>query len=261
MWKKVISSVIQNHPWRMLPTRSSTSVSSAVNSMILRSLKEHYHEVSKMSPPPKVNPPSSFTILKGALDGNGPVLRKSYGEEEISISVMRMANIIPRADKDDDGDVDDEDINQLFIHVDISKPGQSDSLHFLCGLYPDALGIHSVSMRPKDENFASVSMTVPSTYNGPVFDLLELEKDELLTSDASVELYEPELERYKLRMPKDIDERMRDAFHGYIEERGVNDSLFLFLQAWLYVKDHRNLMRWFKSVGTFITENKSTKEA
>jgi hypothetical protein len=45
---------------------------------------------------------------------------------------------------------------------------------------------------------------------------------------------------------------MRDAFHGYIEERGVNDSLFKFLQAWLYVKEHRNLMRWFKTMGLFI---------
>ncbi|PON79825.1 Mitochondrial glycoprotein [Parasponia andersonii] len=238
MWKKVLSYALQNQPWRMLPSRTSTSttVSSAVNAMLLRSLKEHYLEVSKMSPPPKVNPPSPFTIVKGALDGNGPVLRRSYGEEEISISVMRLANIIPGVDKDGDGDIDgdgDDDVNQLFLHVDVSKPGQAESLHFLCGLYPDALGIHSVSMRPKVDTSASdsdsASIVVPSTYNGPVFE--------------------------------DIDERMRDAFHGYIEERGINDSLFPFLQAWLYVKDHRNLMRWFKSVGTFINENESAKEA
>ena len=33
---------------------------------------------------------------------------------------------------------------------------------------------------------------------------------------------------------RDLDERMRDALHGYIEERGINESLFPFLQAWLY---------------------------
>ncbi|CAN7069983.1 unnamed protein product [Brassica oleracea var. botrytis] len=43
---------------------------------------------------------------------------------------------------------------------------------------------------------------------------------------------------------------MRDVFHSFLEERGVNESLFPFLQAWIYVKDHRNLLRWFKSVGT-----------
>ncbi|KAJ6983595.1 hypothetical protein NC653_026421 [Populus alba x Populus x berolinensis] len=36
----------------------------------------------------------------------------------------------------------------------------------------------------------------------------------------------------------ELDERMRDAFHGFIEERGVDEKLFNFLQAWLYVKEH-----------------------
>lgn len=55
---------------------------------------------------------------------------------------------------------------------------------------------------------------------------------------------------------RELDEKVRDAFHLYIEARGINEKLFPFLQAWLYVKDHRNLVRWFKSVGTFISEPK-----
>ncbi|XP_043699951.1 mitochondrial acidic protein MAM33 [Telopea speciosissima] len=219
MWKKVFASASGAlHPWRMVPHRKS-SVYTAVDSIILRSLKEHYLEVSKMTQPPKVNPPSPFAIVKGALDNNGPVLQRTYGDEEISISVMRLANIIPGGG---DGD-DDDGINQLFLHVDVSKPGRDDSLHFLCGLYPDALGIHSVSLRPKLQS--SQLLVVPSKYSGPVF--------------------------------QDLEERMRDALHNYVEQRGVNESLFPFLQAWLYVKDHRNLMRWFKTTGTFINERKS----
>lgn len=190
--------------------------------MLLRSLKEHYLEVSKMTPPPKVNPPEPFTVVKGALDANGPVLRRSYGDEQITISVMRLANIIPGGGAAADAD-DADDINQLFLHVDVSKPGQKESLLFLCGLYPDALGIHSVSIRPMADD--SDSAALRSTYTGPLFE--------------------------------DLDEGMRDAFHSYIEERGVGDNLFPFLRAWLYVKDHRNLMRWFKSVGSFVKENKS----
>ena len=111
-----------------------------------------------------MSPPSPFTIIKGALDSNGPVLERTYGKEEISIYVMRLANIIPgEGDDPEEGDA----INQLFLHVDVSKPGQEDSLHFLCGLYPDALGIHSVSMRPKLDSSEDV---VPSKYNGPVFE-------------------------------------------------------------------------------------------
>ncbi|PSS02724.1 Mitochondrial acidic protein [Actinidia chinensis var. chinensis] len=223
MWRQVARGALQ--PWSMIASRrsSSSSVSSTVNSILLRSLKEHYLEVSKMTPPPKVSPPSPFTIIKGALDHSGPVLKRTYGDEEISLFVMRLANIIPGGG-DDDGD---DGINQLFLHVNISKPGQKDALHFLCGLYPDALGIHSVSMRPTLENYGF--LVVPTKYNGPVF--------------------------------QDLDERVRDALHGYIEERGINESLFPFLQAWLYVKDHRNLMHWFKSVGTFINKHKQASEA
>ncbi|XP_022992760.1 uncharacterized protein At2g39795, mitochondrial [Cucurbita maxima] len=211
-----------HRPSLMATCRHSTTVSTAVNSLLLRSLKEHYLEISRMTPPPKVSPPSSFSIIKGALDGNGPVLTRSYGNEEINVSVMRLANIVPGGGGDDG----DDEINQLFLHVTVSKPEQRESLHFLCGLYPDALGIHSVSMRPKAES--SGFLVVPSGYNGPVFE--------------------------------DLDEKMRDVLHNYIEERGINQSLFSFLQAWLYVKEHRNLMRWFRSVGSFINEPKNAKE-
>ncbi|KAK9156914.1 hypothetical protein Scep_003488 [Stephania cephalantha] len=208
-------------PWRTTTSRHCASVSSAVNSLLLRSLKEHYLEVSKMNPPPKVSTPSPFSVVKGALDSNGPVLQRTYGDdEEIRVSVMRLANIIPAG-----GDEDDEDsINQLFLHVDVSRLGRERSLHFLCGLYPDAVGIHSVSLKPKFQSLQAFA--VPKKYDGPVF--------------------------------QDLDEKTRDALHGFIEERGINETLFPFLQAWLYVKDHRNLMRWFKSVGNFVSEPKDS---
>lgn len=229
MLRKAIAAVAGGvyQPWRMTCRRNSSVVFSAVNSMLLRSLKDHYVEVSKMAPPPKVNPPAEFTIIKGALDSNGPVLKRSYKNEEISISVMRLANIV--TDEDDNGDnVDDDDegINQLFVHIDVSKPGLGNSMHFLCGLYPDAIGIHSVALRPKSSSEEGF-LVVPNNYTGPLFE--------------------------------NLDEATRDAFHSYIEERGINESLFPFLQAWLYVKDHRNLMRWFRSVGSFISGRETTK--
>ncbi|KAL5709029.1 hypothetical protein ACHQM5_019761 [Ranunculus cassubicifolius] len=216
MLKKLFTTAAAStlRPWRTLATRhSSTTVSDAVDSIVLRSLREHYLEVSKMTPPPKISPPKEFSIMKGALDTDGPVLRRNYGEdEEITITVMRLLN----------NEEDEDHINQLFLHVDVAKPGKEDALHFLVGLYPDAMGIHSVSMRPKVETLEFN----PSKYGGPDF--------------------------------HDLGERTRDALHEYIEERGVNDSLFTFLQAWLYVKDHRNLMRWFKTVGSIISEKPSS---
>ncbi|KAK7276852.1 hypothetical protein RIF29_17998 [Crotalaria pallida] len=212
MWKRAIigaATLRRQCVSSSVRSSSSSSISSAVDSMLLRSLKDHYLEVSKLNLPPKVGPPSPFTIVKGALDSNGPVLKRSYNDEEVSISVMRLAS----NDEEDDGA-----IHQLFIHVDVSKPGEKESLMFLCALYEDALGIHSVSMRPKLHHNAY--LIIPSQYTGPTFE--------------------------------ELDERMRDAFHSYIEERGVNESLFKFLQAWLYVKEQRNLLRWFKTTGLFI---------
>lgn len=65
---------------------------------------------------------------------------------------------------------------------------------------------------------------------------------------------------YKINVNcRELSEKVRDRLHSYIDERGINESLFPFLQAWLYVKDHRNLIRWFKSVGTLISEEKTLK--
>ncbi|XP_028770052.1 uncharacterized protein LOC114727518 isoform X2 [Neltuma alba] len=144
-------------------TRHAGTLSSAVNSMLLRSLKDHYLEVAKMTMPPKVAPPDAFSVVKGALDSEGPVLKRKYGDEEISIYVTRLLS-----------GMDDESsgIDQLFLHVDVSKPGQNESLIFLCGLYEDALGIHSVSMRPKDPKTGY--LVLPTQYIGPNFELKKL---------------------------------------------------------------------------------------
>ncbi|KAL9226990.1 hypothetical protein vseg_002741 [Gypsophila vaccaria] len=231
MWRRAIETVsrrgrggaLQQQQRRKLSQKSPHGVSPAVDLMILRSLKDHYLEVSNMSPPPKVSPPAEFTIVKGALDSHGPVLKRQFKNEDINVSVMRLANFVEE-DVDDNED-DDDVINQLFLHVDVCKPGRTESLNFLCGLYPDALGIHSVALRPKSEEGF---VFAPNQFTGPLFE--------------------------------NLDEKTRDAFHNYLNERGINESLFTFLQAWLYVKDHRNFMSWFRSVGSFISGRDTAKE-
>lgn len=60
MWRRLVSGGhLRLLPCRSVPRRSaaaasaaSPTVSAAVNSILLRSLKEHYLEVSKMTPPP-----------------------------------------------------------------------------------------------------------------------------------------------------------------------------------------------------------------
>eukprot|EP00258_Populus_trichocarpa_P046559 XP_024462578.1 uncharacterized protein LOC7490878 isoform X2 [Populus trichocarpa] len=187
MWKRVLREATARQPWSTITSKrwsstSPTSISAAVDTLLLRSLKEHYLEVSKMNPPPKVNPPPAFSIIKGALDGNGPVLIRTYGNEEIKLSIMRMAYIAPG---DGESDGNDEDVNQFFLHVDVSKPGQDKSLHFLCGLYTDALGIHSVSLRPKLDGADFLEDT--TTYSGPHF-VLDNTLREIEDKDSGLKL-------------------------------------------------------------------------
>lgn len=67
MWRRVIGNVaVRRQLHRALSSKSggsgkSGNVSAAVDSMLLRSLKEHYLEVSKMTPPP-VRSSSSLSL-------------------------------------------------------------------------------------------------------------------------------------------------------------------------------------------------------
>ena len=64
MWRKALVSyaggVLLKQPWwrtiaaRLSSSSKATSSSVAVNSILLRSLKDHYLEVSKMTPPPVI---------------------------------------------------------------------------------------------------------------------------------------------------------------------------------------------------------------
>ncbi|KAK2971310.1 hypothetical protein RJ640_001336 [Escallonia rubra] len=138
MWRRtaVAGGAAALQSWRRVTSpRRFSSVSTAVNSIVLR-------------------------CERGA--GKWRPCSETDIREEISISVMRLANIIPG-----EGDEDDGGINQLFLHVDVAKPGQMKALHFLCGLYPDAWAIHSVSMRLKAES--SDFIVDPNKYSGPIF--------------------------------------------------------------------------------------------
>ncbi|WOK97850.1 hypothetical protein Cni_G06558 [Canna indica] len=219
MWKQALAVAATV---RLSPVRRQLSISAAVNYDLLHSVDENFREVCKIAPSPKkVTPPLPYSIVKGALErSDGQVLRREYGDEEISISVMRRALAIPSRSGDTKDGADDlghDFINELFLHVSVSRPMRSNSLLFLCGLYPDAVGIHSVCL---------LSKLTPGLYQGRVF--LEL------------------------------DQKLRDQFCLYLEERSVDERLFPFFQSWLYQKDHHNLMNWFSNISKFINDIKPT---
>ncbi|KAG2291811.1 hypothetical protein Bca52824_038480 [Brassica carinata] len=104
-------------------------------------------------------------------------------------------------------------------------------------------------MRPKLE--ALELSDDPTQYTGPSFDFQDLPTNKGL----GFGLFFIHFSILKKGIVIVFTEKMRDVFHSFLEQWGVNESLFPFLQAWLYVKDHRNLLRWFKSVGTHMFMN------
>ena len=103
-----------------------------------------------------------------------------YDEEEpANVAFPSFWPPFPALSSDSDSDADaagwdggmSASISQLLLHVDISKPGAGKSLQFLCGLYPDAVGIHSVCLRSKDAESWEGNMASKggAEYRGRIF--------------------------------------------------------------------------------------------
>eukprot|EP00252_Welwitschia_mirabilis_P015920 TRINITY_DN3531_c0_g1_i1.p1 TRINITY_DN3531_c0_g1~~TRINITY_DN3531_c0_g1_i1.p1 ORF type:complete len:234 (-),score=37.68 TRINITY_DN3531_c0_g1_i1:243-944(-) len=195
---------------------SRHAFSTSVESRLLGNLKQQFHEVSKMNPPPKISPPRPFTLIKGALDNNGPVLSRSYNDEDIKVSVMYL----PESSKSQNNDASGDSLDELFLMVIITKGNKGRALQFLCDLYPDALSIVSISLR----DISGIS-----------------DQDMLFPSG-----YEPNFSH--------LNQDLQLAFRKYLDDRGINEDLFRFLQAWLYAKEHRKIMQWLKTAGGFISK-------
>ncbi|KAH9325714.1 hypothetical protein KI387_005892, partial [Taxus chinensis] len=113
----------------------------------------------------KINPPEPFVVIKGSLNTDGPVLFRYFNQEEIKVSVLRLANL---GQTDDQDDSDEENINQLFLIVVITKGGEGLALQFLCDLYPDAMGIQSISLKDT-KDISNRTIFLPKGYQGPDF--------------------------------------------------------------------------------------------
>ncbi|XP_074577763.1 uncharacterized protein LOC141834212 [Curcuma longa] len=219
MWKQsfaVAAAAVTAVDARLSTSRRLIYTAVDVNFELRRAVEESFREVSMISPPlKKVNPPPSFSILKGALErSEGPLLRRVYGDEEITLSVVRRALVIPSLDSSNGDGAEDHSlgfISELLLHVGVSRSGRNNSLLFLCGLYPDSVGIHSVCLLPKLN---------PDSYQGRVF--------------------------------MELDEKLRAQLSRYLEDRGVDDKLFPFVQTWLYLKSHHNLVNWFGKLSQFV---------
>lgn len=51
---------------------------------------------------------------------------------------------------------------------------------------------------------------------------------------------------------RDLDEELQDALYEFLEARGVNDDLAVFLHDYMMNKDRIELIRWLGNLKSFI---------
>ncbi|KAK4600640.1 hypothetical protein RGQ29_010335 [Quercus rubra] len=103
----------------------------------------------------------------------------------------------------------------LSLIVDISKGDGLDELEFVCSAWPNFLEIQKVYMLRRDALLAM-------PYLGPDY--------------------------------RKMDAKLQKALKEYLEARGVNDELAVFLHEFMVNKDRTELIRWLGNVKTFVEE-------
>lgn len=107
-----------------------------------------------------------------------------------------------------------EDIQlHITLILSISKDAGESFLEFVCSAWPDSVEIEKVYMRGHDQMHAQ-------TYMGPKFE--------------------------------DLDDKLQDMLYEFLDERGINDELAVFLHEYMRKKDRMEYMKWLTNIKTFI---------
>ncbi|KAI8475442.1 MAG: mitochondrial glycoprotein [Monoraphidium minutum] len=191
---------------------SRSTLSESLESLISRELK---HEETTYEQPEVLakGPPAPFTFSSARGDGT-ITLKRDFSGEQVSVdaSIIMQESL---AEDIEEGEEDEEDYgNEVMFNVTVSRAGSA--LVFECASDGSYLEIRHVSFEAEGEGGDDAE----TAYTGPVFD----------------ELADP----------------LRDAFRGYLAERGVDEELGEWLRHALYDKEQREYITWLQRVGGFL---------
>ncbi|KAK1427218.1 hypothetical protein QVD17_15901 [Tagetes erecta] len=146
-------------------------------------------------------------------------LNKEFGpKEEIKVEVtMFQVSAPPAAAKD--GAVTTANDLELYISmvVDIFKDEKTGILEFVCNVWPESVEIDKVFMRDQD------GMT-GKPYLGPPFN--------------------------------DLDDELQTSLYDFLEARGIDDELAVFLHKCMQHKSKNEYIRWMGSIESFVARKK-----
>ncbi|KAK9282311.1 hypothetical protein L1049_005225 [Liquidambar formosana] len=187
---------------------------SAFEGNVLRLLRQEIQFELERSPPKQPATKFGSFVVEERPGEQWIRLRKKFGEkEEIKIEVTMFDGSIP-APKSGGGVDTGEDVElHITFIVNISKGDGGDVLEFMCSAWPDSIDIQKLFMHGRDQ-------TVAQPYTGPEF--------------------------------KELDDELQNSLYEFLERRGINDELAVFLHEYVTNKDKTEFIRWMGSVKSFI---------
>ncbi|KAK1306575.1 Uncharacterized protein QJS10_CPA10g00059 [Acorus calamus] len=145
-------------------------------------------------------------------------LRREFSGERIEATVyMPEHDEWDGQEEEDDNtdDKDDDESDQQCISIILKIHKKTGTLlEFNCTARSNEITIDQLTMKPDGED----------------------------SDDADV--YRPKF--------SDLDEKLQDSLYRYLEERGVQSSLFEFLREYMTNKDEREYLHWLKNIKGFI---------
>ncbi|CAN0837636.1 Uncharacterized protein At2g39795, mitochondrial [Linum grandiflorum] len=143
-------------------------------------------------------------------------LTREYDGEHVKVEV-HMPDLVTGEEDDVRNDDDDDDTERptqssLPLVVTVTKKSGI-SLEFSCVAYADEIAIDSLSVKKPEH-------TEEMAYDGPNF--------------------------------HDLDENLKNAFHKYLEIRGIKPSTTNFLHEYMINKDSREYLGWLKELKKFV---------
>ncbi|KAF7814481.1 MAM33 domain-containing protein [Senna tora] len=189
---------------------------SAFEGNILRLLRNEIQYELEHSPP-KQQPVTKFGpfMVDDRAGEQWIKLKSKFGDEDIKVEVSTFDGSAPAPKSGGGGGGADEEDMQLHITfiVNISKGESGRILEIMCSAWPDTIEIRRLVIRASNN-------TIVQPYAGPEF--------------------------------KELDDELQDSLYDFLEARGINDELAVFLHDYMKNKNKIELIRWMGTVKSFI---------
>ncbi|KAI4355810.1 hypothetical protein L6164_004549 [Bauhinia variegata] len=146
-------------------------------------------------------------------------LKRKFGErEDIKVEVTMFDGAAPALNSGGGaGGGTGEDVQlHITLIVNISK-GEDDVLEITCSAWPDTIEIKRLLIRSNNKAPAQ-------PYDGPEF--------------------------------KKLDDELQDILYEFLEARGINDELAVFLHGYIKNKGKTEFIRWMETVKSFVEKKK-----